>query len=214
MKDILQAAAAIESLKNGVSDISGELIKFEYAEPFLEVLLQNQELKLSGNVKRTVEGSLNPLFGHSAGTGQLVDFVSCQMMVEPYRKKFARDFVQDQWLKSRCPFCGNSAGLAYFEEEGMRKLVCHFCWTDWKYPRGVCAFCEHESDQYSLFEVDDRDVRLDQCESCKQYLKTNISGMPASLAGFDIKTLFLDEWAHGKGLKRPGPSLIGIQFFN
>jgi formate dehydrogenase maturation protein FdhE len=214
MNDIMQAAKTIEALKNSVVDARDEEIRFEYTEPFLEVLLRHNELEVPDDLKRTVVGNLQPLFGNSADTTRLVDFVACQMVVEPYRKKFALEFEQDRWLKNCCPFCGNSAGLAYFEEEGMRKLVCHFCWTDWKYARGVCAFCDHESDEYSLFEVDDTDVRLDKCENCNQYLKTSISGVPESFAGFDIKTLFLDEWAQGKGLKKPGPSLIGIHFFN
>lgn len=214
MKDVMLAATTIEGLKNGVEDTQNEEIYFEYSVPFLETKFPSQEIELPDDLKHTVGNRLAPLFGNSPDTGRLVDFVACQMMFEPYRKKFTIVFDDEQWLKSRCPFCGNSAGLAYFEDDGMRKLVCHFCWTDWKYPRGVCAFCEQESDQYSVFEVEDTDVRLDQCESCKQFLKTSISGRPESFVGFDIKTIFLDEWAHGNGLKKPGPSLIGIHFLN
>lgn len=215
MNEILLATEAIESLKSCAADSNVEAsASFGYDEPYLDVLFQGGEPELPESLKRMVAGRLAPLFKNSSDIGQLVDFVAYQVMLEPCRRAFAAKFEQDQWLQSRCPFCGSSAGLAYLEEEGARKLVCHFCWTEWQYPRGTCSFCERESDQYALFEVDDQDVRLDQCNNCNYYLKTSISGRPESLARFDIKTFFLDEWAHEKGLTKPGPSLIGIHFFN
>ncbi|GAB4435375.1 MAG: hypothetical protein OHK0040_06540 [bacterium] len=144
---------------------------------------------------------------------KLAFYAAVHATIEPYRKGFLESFNTSNWQRPECPFCGRKAGLSQIGENGKRRLICHFCWTEWEYPRIKCFNCEKEASEYALFEVDRHEIRVDYCNSCKNYVKTvffEFSDEPYVI--WDLKTLSLDDWAISKGYKKPTPSLVGIDF--
>lgn len=144
---------------------------------------------------------------------KLTFYAAVHAITEPFRKGFLASFNTSNWQKSECPFCGRKAGLSHLCDDGKRKLICHFCWTEWEYPRLKCFNCEKDASEYALFEVDGYEIRVDYCNSCKNYVKTvffEFSEEPYVI--WDLKTLSLDDWAISKGYKKPTPSLVGIDF--
>jgi FdhE protein len=80
----------------------------------------------------------------------------------------------EPWLKGYCPICGSSPILSIFEDDGERSLICGFCWHPWSVKRVFCPFCENRDGktlQY-FYSEDEKEFRVDLCDSCKKYLKT------------------------------------------
>jgi FdhE protein len=80
----------------------------------------------------------------------------------------------EPWLKGYCPICGSSPILSIFEDDGERLLICGFCWHPWSVKRVFCPFCENRDGktlQY-FYSEDEKEFRVDLCDSCKKYLKT------------------------------------------
>jgi len=178
-----------------------------------DAVLSSFELDDLLALQEAVSKEIGATMLEGSDVNKITFFAAVHAMIEPYRVDFVNSFSTQNWQKSRCPFCGSKAGLGNIKDTGVRKLICHFCWTEWEYPRTKCFDCGEEILNYSLFEVSGRDVRVDFCESCKSYLKTVIfehSEEPYVL--WDLKTLSLDDWAASKGYKKPTPSLVGIDF--
>jgi FdhE protein len=80
----------------------------------------------------------------------------------------------EPWLKGYCPICGSPPILSIFEDDGERSLICGFCWHTWPVKRVFCPFCENRDGktlQY-FYSEDEKEFRVDLCDSCKKYLKT------------------------------------------
>ena len=80
----------------------------------------------------------------------------------------------EPWLQGYCPICGSAPILSILEGEGARSLICGFCWHEYSVKRGFCPFCEsrdNKTQQY-FYNEEEKEYRVDLCDSCKKYLKT------------------------------------------
>ena len=77
------------------------------------------------------------------------------------------------WEKGYCPICGSTPGFSMFEAEGIRFLLCSFCWYRWSTQRIYCPFCDNKDSNtlHYLYSDQEKDYRVDVCDSCKTYLK-------------------------------------------
>jgi FdhE protein len=77
------------------------------------------------------------------------------------------------WGKGYCPICGSTPGFSMFEDEGKRFLLCGFCWHRWSAQRIYCPFCDNKDSKslHYLFSDQEKDYRIDVCDSCKTYIK-------------------------------------------
>ena len=111
------------------------------------------------------------------------------------------------WRKGHCPICGSAPGLAVLVEEGRRVLCCSFCRHQWQAPRIFCVFCGNtKTDELTyFFAEEEKDLRVDVCEHCRNYLKTvdrrNI-GRPLFPPLEQVASLHLDMIAVEKGYRR------------
>lgn len=169
----------------------------------------NDVLEVQEKVKEEIETA----FLKGVEANKLIFYAAIHLVLEPYRKGFLQSFDTGSWQRSECPFCGSRAGIAHIADNGKRKLICHFCWTEWEYPRLKCFNCGSDHTEYALFEVDRHEVRIDYCDVCNNYVKTvSFEFSEDPFVVWDLKTLTLDDWAAEKGYKKPTPSLIGIDF--
>lgn len=78
------------------------------------------------------------------------------------------------WDRGYCPVCGSPPGLGWLEGDGSRSLFCSFCWHQWPLQRVLCPFCgNREQGRLAyIYSEDEREYRLDVCDSCRKYIKT------------------------------------------
>ena len=116
-----------------------------------------------------------------------------------------------------CPHCGWPPQVAILRDEvetkGQRLLVCALCLTTWPVSRLGCPSCnESESDKLLSHEVADRPyLRVDECQSCKGYLKSvdlRQEGRAVALVD-DLASIELDLWAAERDLWKICPNLLG-----
>lgn len=148
---------------------------------------------------------------------------------------FPKAFLQPyaQWLvesraltretgapETRCPWCFGKPQLSFLyvteagSESGNRNLLCATCLSSWQFRRVVCASCGEERPyKLSYFQSDQLDhVRIEACESCKQYIK----GIDLTRLGLavplidDVASAALDLWATEKGYTKIELNLIGL----
>jgi FdhE protein len=125
---------------------------------------------------------------------------ACADQLSPYLSE------DELWLKGYCPICGNVPILAMLEGEGGKSLICSFCWYQWSVKRGFCPFCGNQDSktQQYFYNEEERELRVDLCDSCKKYLKT-IDTRNAERLIYppleQISTLHLDIQAKEKGYK-------------
>lgn len=123
-------------------------------------------------------------------------------------------------IETRCPYCFGKPQLSFLHvaepgsESGNRNLLCATCLSSWQFRRIVCASCgEERPAKLSYFQSDQFDhVRIEACESCKQYIK----GIDLTRLGLavplidDIATAALDLWATEKGYAKIELNLVGL----
>lgn len=216
MEKFFKVAEIIEKLRKAACmNILTSGIKISYSRPFLSTEREIKGLDASGQLSTDLRLGISSLLGNGEETEKLIRFYSMQIWVEPYRVAFLREFQGEKWRKEQCPFCGGQPGLSRIKSDGKRMLICHFCWTEWDFARVSCAFCNNDAGEYAIFELDNIGARLDFCVKCNQYLKTFICEEELkSPAAWDLKSLFMDDWANKQGFVKPEPSLIGIDFLN
>lgn len=73
-----------------------------------------------------------------------------------------------------CPVCGSSPAIAWLEDEGRRYLFCSFCWHKWPLNRVLCPFCGSRNPEglFYLYSEEEKEYRVDACQSCRKYIKT------------------------------------------
>lgn len=117
-----------------------------------------------------------------------------------------------------CPVCGRLPVAALLadepEVEGRLRLVCSLCATAWPFPRLTCPGCgETEGERLSHHVADDwPHVRVEDCESCRRYLKTvdlREDGNAVPVVD-DIASPELDVWADDEELRKIQPNILGI----
>lgn len=111
------------------------------------------------------------------------------------------------WEEGYCPVCGSRPGMAEFQgEEGRRILCCSTCNFKWKFKRLQCPFCNNsDPEKLSYITAGDAITRIDTCKGCSRYIKTRDSRKSESEVPLDIEdllTLHLDLLASKEGLER------------
>lgn len=113
-----------------------------------------------------------------------------------------------------CPVCGSLPGIAWLEGEGQRFLFCSFCWQKWPLNRALCPFCGSRDQQglVYLYSEEEKEYRVDACESCRRYVKTvdtRVLNRRAYPALEQIASLHLDlkaaEAGYSAALPTPPP---------
>lgn len=127
---------------------------------------------------------------------------------------------QTSVTENRCPYCFGKPQLSFLRivesgsESGSRHLLCATCLSSWEFRRVVCASCSEERPfNLEYFKSDEYGhVRIEACESCKQYIKgvdlTRL-GLAVPLVD-DIATAALDLWAVEKGYAKIELNLVGL----
>jgi len=127
---------------------------------------------------------------------------------------------QSSQAENRCPYCYGKPQVSFLfsteagAESGKRNLLCATCLSSWEFRRVVCASCGEERPfKLEYFKSEEYDhVRIEACESCKQYIK----GIDLTRLGFavpvvdDIATAALDLWAAEKGYAKVELNLVGL----
>jgi FdhE protein len=123
-------------------------------------------------------------------------------------------------VENRCPYCLGKPQLSFLyiteagSESGNRNLLCATCLSSWPFRRVVCASCNEERPfKLAYFQSDQFDqVRIEACESCKQYIK----GIDLTRLGLavplidDVASAALDLWATEKGYAKVELNLVGV----
>jgi FdhE protein len=123
-------------------------------------------------------------------------------------------------LENRCPYCFGKPQLSFLHiteagsESGNRNLLCATCLSSWPFRRVVCASCGEERPfKLAYFQSDQFEhVRIEACESCKQYIK----GIDLTRLGLavplidDVASAALDLWATEKGYAKIELNLVGV----
>ncbi|HHT9154817.1 MAG TPA: formate dehydrogenase accessory protein FdhE [Candidatus Tripitaka sp. YC43] len=138
-------------------------------------------------------------------------------LLQPYLQ-FALEGVEiPSTMGTHCPFCGHrpQAGcLRPMDNASQRFLICSFCHGEWPYQRLSCPNCA-ESDKTKLSYLVAEGwpaVRLDTCETCRQYIKTiDLGKDPEAVPVVDeLATIPLDVWARERGYEKMELNLAGI----
>ena len=120
-----------------------------------------------------------------------------------------------------CPACGGLPQLAYFSPSGddlvtaPRRLLCSRCGHAWVFQRLTCAGCgETSGARLVIYSETERfpHLRVDGCESCRQYLLTiDVRKDPSAVPVVDeLAALPLDLYAQERGLTKIVPNLMEI----
>jgi FdhE protein len=122
---------------------------------------------------------------------------------------------EERWLRTYCPTCGASPGMAQLvgsDPARLRLLSCSCCATRWRYRRTGCPFCRTEDDErLAILTIEGEDaLRIEYCKSCGGYLKTYSGEGNERLLLADWTSLHLDVIACDRGLKRYAGSLYQL----
>lgn len=120
----------------------------------------------------------------------------------------------EKWQEGICPTCGGLPSVGELSgEEGVRRLHCGSCGTDWEFPRQLCPFCgkQDEKEKEYFTAGDERGYRVDLCRACNCYLKVVDGrelgqGLPMDIE--DVVTLYLDILAQREGFSQGKQSLV------
>jgi formate dehydrogenase maturation protein FdhE len=127
---------------------------------------------------------------------------------------------QASTAENRCPFCFGKPQLSFLRitepgsESGNRNLLCATCLSSWEFRRVVCASClEERPFKLEYFKSDEYDhVRIEACESCKQYVKgIDLTRLGLAVPLIDeVASAALDLWAMEKGYAKIELNLVGL----
>ncbi len=114
-----------------------------------------------------------------------------------------------------CPVCGSPPAIAWLEGEGQRYLFCSFCWHQWPVNRAQCPFCGSREQQglLYLYSEEEKEYRVDACESCRTYIKTvdtRVLGRPAYPPLEQVASLHLDLKAVEAGYQAGVPTALPV----
>ena len=121
--------------------------------------------------------------------------------------------------RAACPFCDGSPQVAVLRSDSTsdgagRALVCATCATTWPVRRILCAGCgEDDERRLSYFQSDEFDhVRVDGCETCRQYIKTvDLTRLGLAVPVVDeVASAALDLWAGAHSYTKVTRNLIGL----
>ena len=143
----------------------------------------------------------------------------CWRTLESILRPLVESFVQRsgevRWGRAYCPVCGSLPAMAQLRltHKGRERfLSCGCCRSRWSYQRTGCPFCEnHDQDKLEIFELEqEKDFRIDVCNSCNGYLKTCTREGDEDILLADWSTVHLDFLARQQGLQRHASSLYEL----
>jgi FdhE protein len=146
-----------------------------------------------------------------------------RFVLQPYAEQLAARRIAPSIRRaahgrSSCPFCGGSPQLSILHADdarhgGGRSLQCAMCSTIWPSRRVVCANCGEEDEHRLAYYVATglEHVRVDACDTCRQYLKAvDVTRLGHAVPVVDeIATSALDVWAVQHGYCKVELSLVG-----
>ncbi|WP_273483297.1 formate dehydrogenase accessory protein FdhE [Desulforamulus ruminis] len=184
--------------------------------PLPEEFLQNLE-SLGGEQRKELIHSLLHIGGNKANWArelgiplELLDFLALNTfkpLLQEYGQQVAKQLDFQNWTGSHCPVCGDQPTMAKLAgKEGIRKLYCGRCETQWRYKRLGCPYCQDENaSQATFISADDKNqYRVYLCDHCKSYLKTVDERICGEVDLFceDLATVNLDRLAQAEGYQR------------
>ena len=116
-----------------------------------------------------------------------------------------------------CPICTSEPMCAVLRDKdhgASRGLICSLCMNEWSFPRVTCPSCgENRFEQLPVFTPEaDPHVRVDACETCKQYIKTidmTKDGHAVPVVD-ELAAASLDLWARENGYRKVTLNLAGL----
>lgn len=120
-------------------------------------------------------------------------------------------------LQDRCPWPDHRPQAGILRPEGYgakRSLICALCSAEWSFPRLVCPACgEQDFDKLAVYSAPEfAHIRIDACESCKQYIKTvdlTKDGRAEPIVD-ELAAVSLDIWAQQQGYRKICLNLLGL----
>jgi formate dehydrogenase accessory protein FdhE len=116
-----------------------------------------------------------------------------------------------------CPLCDGAPQLGVLRPEGdggKRTLLCAFCAAEWDFTRIVCPACGEEDEKKVYFYTADKPthVRVEACETCKNYLlSVDLTKNGHAIPAVDeIAAMPLNLWAQEKGYTKIQRNLFGM----
>ena len=124
---------------------------------------------------------------------------------------------------NHCPTCGGAPQLSVLQaaagggsslEGGSRHLLCATCLGTWSFRRVLCPGCGEEDERKLVYfhSPDFEHLRIDACESCRQYLKSvdlGQLGLAVPLVD-EVAGAPLDIWAREHGYRKIELNLVGL----
>ncbi len=95
--------------------------------------------------------------------------------ISQHERRFsAQKEATAEWSKGYCPICGDTPGISFLNEEGLRYLVCGFCRHQWEVKRIQCPFCDNNNTETLsyFFSEEEKAYRVYTCDHCRKYIKT------------------------------------------
>lgn len=159
------------------------------------------------------EGGKNPFREECADIAAFFMKVSIAAILKPYSAELTDLLDETGWQEGHCPTCGGEPATALLKktQKGRRRyLVCGSCHTQWYFKRIGCPYCGNtEQKDLEIFESDEeKDMRIDVCESCKGYLKTYIKEGMEEIAVNDWASAHLDAACLEMGYQKHGAALV------
>jgi len=185
----------------------------------LIAFIKQENLKIEKAIKEMWLGVLDPEQWEKSKIGDptLFYFLLTETLkpLYEYLGEYFRELIElDLWGKGYCPICGESPTLgAIPEEKWTRFLFCIYCGSKWPFPFLKCPFCENEEEEgiKYLRIGNEKQYRLEVCQSCHRYLKVvdfESIGKPVPLDVENIVTIHLDMLAKREGYLRGSYHLL------
>ena len=117
------------------------------------------------------------------------------------------------WEGGRCPVCKAEASLGRITGDNRKRLICTVCEFEGPFYRIGCPHCLNRDSRQIEILLDEEEVRLELCSSCKTYLKVFTEEHSARYEDpflIDIITLPLDMVGQGRGFVRRSPNALGL----
>jgi FdhE protein len=143
----------------------------------------------------------------------------CWRTLESALRSWVESFSQRsgniRWGRPFCPICGSLPAMAQLRltHKGRERfLSCGCCRSRWSYLRTECPFCgNQDQDKLQILELEqEKDFRIDVCNSCNGYLKTCTREGDEDILLADWSTVHLDFLARQQGLQRHANSLYEL----
>ncbi len=175
-----------------------ERLKPDLAEILEEFLFLKENVKMQAHISDSLPAEI------------LVFLIKNTLtpLVEKYSECVLPSIDLDSWENGCCPVCGHPPGLAELRKTPsgrQRYMFCSLCHTSWPFQRLKCPFCEkvEEKETEYLSFPDEKNYRVDICNSCNSFIKTvinNSAELPPVL--LDWSSQYVDDSAIQKGYKR------------